>query len=361
MTTLLEMPSHHDVDGARWRAVMRRDRRADGAFVFAVKTTGVYCRPSCASRRALRANVEFYATPADAEGAGFRACKRCRPDITMTAQRDDHAAAVVAACRQLAQSDAEPDLASLAAAAGMSPSHFHRVFKLQTGLTPKAYALAHRAGKMRDALSRKRGNLTTAIYDAGFNSSGRFYTDAPLSLGMSPAAFRAGGAGETIRFAVSNSTLGSILVAASQRGVCAIALGDDPDELVSYLKHRFPAAESLRGDAAFERLVKTVIRFVDRPELGLNLPLDVRGTAFQHRVWRKLREIPSGETRTYAQLAADLDTPRAVRAVARACGANPVAVAIPCHRVIGSNGSLTGYRWGVERKAKLLKREQRRT
>jgi len=338
----------------RWPAVVGRDRAADGRFVYAVRTTGVYCRPSCRSRPARPENVEFHAGPADAERAGFRPCKRCQPDRATTA--DPHAETVARLCHLIEQSEQAPDLATLARNAGLSPSHLHRVFKAVTGLTPKAYARAHRAARVRDRLGRG-GSVTAAIYDAGYNSNGRFYEESPRMLGMTPTRFRRGGADTTIRFAVGECSLGSILVAASNRGVCAITIGDDPDRLARDLQDRFPRAELIGGDADFERLVARAVGLVDAPQLGHDLPLDVRGTAFQRRVWEALRAIPAGRTASYAEIAQRIGAPKAVRAVAAACAANPVAVAIPCHRVVRSDGALSGYRWGVERKRALLERE----
>jgi AraC family transcriptional regulator of adaptative response/methylated-DNA-[protein]-cysteine methyltransferase len=339
--------------------VQRRDAAADGTFVYAVKTTGVYCRPSCAARLARRKNVEFFATPADAERHGFRACKRCRPDDPAAAAiQKGHADAIARACKLIeASADEMPDVNALAAAAGISPSHFHRVFKSQTGVTPKAYASAHRARRLRDELAQGK-SVTSAIYRAGFGSNGGFYATATKTLGMKPAAFRAGGAGMTIRFAIGQCSLGSILVAASGAGICAISLGDDHDQLVTWLKDRFRQADFIGGDGKFEKVVAQVVAFVDDPAIGLKLPLDIRGTAFQQRVWKKLAEIPLGATRTYSEIARELGVPKSTRAVGAACGANPIAVAIPCHRVVASTGALTGYRWGVERKAKLLKSER---
>jgi AraC family transcriptional regulator of adaptative response/methylated-DNA-[protein]-cysteine methyltransferase len=344
-------------DADRWRAVADRDRAADGRFVYAVRTTGVYCRPSCAARLARRENVEFHAAPGDAERAGFRACKRCKPNES--APGNPHADAVAKACRLIAEAETVPGLDALAAAVDLSPSHFHRVFKALTGVTPKAYATARRARRVRDALPRS-DTVTAAIYDAGFRSSGRFYATSDRVLGMKPAAFRTGGAGATIRFAVGECSLGSVLVAASQRGVCAIALGDEPDALLRDLQGRFPRAAFIGGDEAFGQLVAKVVAFVERPAAGLDLPLDVQGTAFQQRVWQKLSEIPCGRTRTYSQIARELGAPQSTRAVAQACAANAIAVAIPCHRVVRTDGSLSGYRWGIDRKAKLLEAERKR-
>jgi AraC family transcriptional regulator, regulatory protein of adaptative response / methylated-DNA-[protein]-cysteine methyltransferase len=339
---------------ARWDAVKRRDRAADGAFYYAVATTGVYCRPSCASRQARRENMSFYATTAAAERAGFRPCKRCRPNGPTLVERQ--AAAVAKACRLIEEAEELPSLDALAKEAGMSRFHFHRVFKAATGVTPKAYADAHRAQRVRDELATS-GTVTEAIYGAGFNSSGRFYAASTDLLGMTPTAFRAGGPGAEIRFAVGQCSLGSILVAATAKGVCAIMFGDDPDVLARELQDRFPKARLIGGDAAFEQLVAKVVGFVEAPGVGLDLPLDIRGTAFQQRVWQALREIPAGSTASYAEIAGRIGRPKAVRAVAQACASNALAVAIPCHRVVRTDGALSGYRWGVERKRALLDRE----
>lgn len=343
-------------DAARWLAVQRRDRRADGAFYYSVRTTGVYCRPSCAARLPRRENVAFHASCAEAERAGFRPCKRCRPDAEgLETQRG---IAVAKACRLIETAGELPSLEALAEAAGMSRFHFHRVFKSVTGVTPRAYAAARRAQRMRDELARN-GTVTQAIYDAGFNSSGRFYAASAAMLGMKPSDFRAGGKGAAIRFAVGECSLGSILVAATEKGVCAISLGDDPDALLRDLQDRFPQAQLIGDDPEFEQLIAKVVGFVEAPALGLDLPLDLRGTAFQQRVWQALREIPAGDTASYTEIAQRIGKPRAVRAVAAACAANAIAVAIPCHRVVRRDGALAGYRWGVERKRALLAREGR--
>jgi AraC family transcriptional regulator of adaptative response/methylated-DNA-[protein]-cysteine methyltransferase len=338
-------------DGERWRAVVRRDPKADGKFCYSVKTTGVYCRPSCAARLALRENVRFHESPAEAERAGFRPCKRCRPDGLALEER--YAVKVAAACRALDTSDELPCLEVLAKAAGMSPFHFHRVFTRIIGLTPKAYAMAHRADRVRSALPKRR-TVTEAIYEGGFNSNGRFYSESRRMLGMAPKTFRAGGSGETIRFAVCKCSLGSMLVASSEKGVCAIFLGDDPDALTRDLQDRFPNADLIGGDSRFERMVAKVVGFVEAPKRALDLPLDIRGTAFQRRVWKALQEIPSGTTASYTELAGRIGSPKAVRAVAGACAANAIAVAIPCHRVVRNDGNLSDYRWGVQRKQALL-------
>lgn len=338
----------------RWAAVLARDPSADGQFFYSVKTTGVYCRPSCGARPARPENVRFHLTAADAERAGFRPCKRCRPDQPpLEQQRIDDIAQL---CRYIESADAPPRLRELAERIGLSPYHLHRVFKAVTGLTPKAYAAAHRAQRVRSQLTQG-STVTNAIYDAGYNSNGRFYEDSDRILGMTPTRYRAGGAGTAIRFAIGQCSLGAILVAASDRGVCAILLGDDPDALARDLQDRFPRANLIAGDDDFERLVAKVVGFVEAPALGLDLPLDVRGTAFQQRVWQALRKIPAGQTASYADVARAIGAPHAVRAVAGACAANPIAVAIPCHRVVRSDGGLSGYRWGVDRKRALLARE----
>jgi AraC family transcriptional regulator of adaptative response/methylated-DNA-[protein]-cysteine methyltransferase len=341
-------------DEERWQAVKRRDPAFDGRFLFAVRTTGVYCRPSCASRPAKRENVSFFATSAEAEKAGYRACKRCRPD--KLGAPDPQIEAIKRACERIESAEEAPKLADLAASVGLSPYHFHRVFKTITGVTPKAYAAERRARRAADKL-RTADTVTEAIYDAGFNSSSRFYESTAARLGMTPGTVRRGGAGAVIRFAVGEASLGAVLVAATNKGVCAIMLGDDPETLVRELQDRFPRAELKGGDAEFERTVAQVVGLVEAPGQRLDLPLDIRGTAFQQRVWSALQAIPSGKTTTYKEIARAIGQPKAVRAVAQACGANPLAVAIPCHRVVRSEGDLSGYHWGVERKRKLLDRE----
>nr|WP_245276379.1 bifunctional DNA-binding transcriptional regulator/O6-methylguanine-DNA methyltransferase Ada [Methylocapsa aurea] len=339
----------------RWPAVVARDRAFDGKFVYSVKSTGVYCRPSCASRLAKPENVDFHATREDAEGAGFRPCKRCKPDAPALALR--HAAKAAEICRAIESAEDIPSLDALARKAGLSPFHLHRIFTSATGVTPRAYAIACRAKRVRDELARPGATVTEAIYAAGFNSNSRFYEASNQVLGMTPTAYRAGGAGAEIRFAVGECALGSILVARSARGVCAILMGDDADALARDLQDRFPRARLTGGDAGFEDLVAKVVGFVEAPSLGLDLPLDLRGTAFQQRVWRALQEIPAGSTASYAAIAKRIGSPKSVRAVANACAANALAVAIPCHRVVRTDGALSGYRWGVERKRALLDRE----
>ena len=341
-------------DEARWDAVRQRDSKADGQFYYSVRSTGVYCRPSCAARPALRANVAFHASCAEAEAAGFRPCLRCKPGQPPLAERQ--AAIVAQSCRLIEASDALPDLDTLAQAAGMSRFHFHRVFKAHTGITPKAYAAARRGERVKAGLAQP-GSVTDTLYAAGFNSSGRFYAATPGLLGMTPGAFRAGGSGAVIRFAIAACSLGALLVASTDKGVCAILLGDDAEMLLRDLQDRFPQADLRGAEADYEQTVARVIGLVETPALGLDLPLDVRGTAFQQRVWQALREIPAGSTVSYAELARRIGLPTGARAVAGACAANALAVAIPCHRVVRNDGALSGYRWGVERKQQLLERE----
>lgn len=352
--TTRQVADNRTLNDPRWSAVVARDRRQDGKFFYSVRTTGVYCRPSCGSRLAKPGNVAFHATAAEAEAAGFRPCKRCRPDQKSLAAQ--HAAIVARACRMIESAEEPPTLALLAKDSGLSRYHFHRVFKAVTGVTPKEYANAQRTQKVQRFLERG-ATVTEAIFDAGFNSNSRFYEQAGAMLGMSPTNFRKRGTNEHIRFAVGQTSLGAILVAASSRGVCAISLGDDPDRLVRELQDRFSNATLVGADAQFESLVARVVGLVEAPSLGSNLPLDVRGTAFQRRVWKALSKVPAGSTVSYASIARRIGAPQAVRAVAQACGANPLAIAIPCHRVVRTDGALSGYRWGIERKRSLLSRE----
>ncbi len=343
----------------RWAAVQQRDALADEVFWYSVRSTGVYCRPSCGARPALRRNVAFHESRAEAEQAGFRPCLRCKPDQPALAERQ--AALVASACRLIDQAETAPDLDALAASVGLSRFHFHRIFKAVTGITPRAYASAVRARRVQHALlgagAAVADSVTEALYVAGYNSSGRFYAQAQAVLGMTPGAYRAGGRGAQIRFAIAQCSLGAILVASTAQGICAILIDDDPAFLLRDLQDRFPAAELLGAEAEYEQVVARVIGLVEQPAQGLDLPLDVQGTAFQQRVWQVLREIPAGQTVSYAQLAQRVGLPRGARAVASACAANALAVAIPCHRVVRQDGSLSGYRWGVDRKAVLLERE----
>jgi AraC family transcriptional regulator of adaptative response/methylated-DNA-[protein]-cysteine methyltransferase len=345
----------YETEDERWAAVQARNAAADGHFVYAVRTTGVYCQPSSPARLPRRENVEFFPSAEAAEAAGYRPSRRAHGGQGSAAVR--RAELVARACRLIEGSETPQSLDGLAAEVQMSRFHFHRLFKAETGLTPKAYGTAYRARKLREELSRPQASITDAIYGAGFNSSSRFYEASDQLLGMRARDYRAGGAGAAIRFAVGQCSLGAILVAQSQRGVCAILLGDDPDRLVRDLQDQFPQAEIIGCDDEFERLVAQVVGFIEAPSIGLHLPLDVRGTAFQERVWRALREIPPGTTASYTEIAERIGSPKAVRAVARACASNPIAVAIPCHRVVRRDGDLAGYRWGIDRKRELLRRE----
>ncbi len=341
-------------DDPRWAHIVARDKSADGQLWYSVSTTGIYCRPSCPSRTANPKNVTLHDTIESARATGFRPCKRCNPDGPSL---DTEKAMLVAkACRIIEESEEEPSLEELAAAVDRSPSYFHRMFKASTDLTPKAYAAGHRAKKVREGLETGT-SVTEAIYDAGFNSSGRFYEKSTGMLGMTPTQYRAGGANEEIKFAVGQSYLGAILVASSTKGVASILLGDDPDELVRNLQDRFPKARLIGMDREYEALIARVCGFVENPSIGLDLPLDVRGTAFQRRVWQALQEIPVGERVSYLEIARRIGSPSATRAVAGACAANNLAVAIPCHRVVRNDGTLSGYAWGVDRKRALLDRE----
>lgn len=351
----IQVPAATQTD-PRWAMLRARTPAADGKFLYSVKTTGVYCRPSCPVRRARPENVQFHSTCADAERAGFRPCKRCKPN--QPSLKEQYAKEIAAACRIIEKSEDPPKLGQLASHAGLSPFHFHRVFKSITGITPKSYAAAHHAIRVRAELGRSE-SVTEAIFGAGYNSSSRFYEKSDGLLGMTPTRFRAGGANTAIRFAIGDCSLGAILVAATERGVCAISLGDDPEKLACEFQDRFPRAELIGGDAQFEKWVAHVVGYVDNPAIGLDLPLDIRGTAFQQRVWRALRDIPIGSTATYTEVAQRIGAPKSARAVARACATNVLAIAIPCHRVVRTDGSLSGYRWGVERKRALLKKESR--
>jgi AraC family transcriptional regulator, regulatory protein of adaptative response / methylated-DNA-[protein]-cysteine methyltransferase len=348
-------PASDTIADPRWARVIARDKTADGEFWYSVATTGVYCRPSCPSRGANPKNVRFHTTIEDAQTAGFRPCKRCKPDGASVP--DANTLTIAKACSLIEQSETEPSLQALAEAAGLSVSYFHRLFKASTGLTPREYGAAHKAARVRKGLEDGQ-SVTQTLYNAGFNSSGRFYAKSTSILGMTPTRYRAGGDEEKIHFAVGQSSLGSILVASSQHGVAAIFLGDDPDLLVRKLQDRFPKAALIGGDRDYEALVASVVTFVENPVVGLDLPLDVRGTAFQQRVWQALQAIPAGETASYAEVAHRIGNPKAARAVARACAANGLAVAIPCHRVVHTSGNGSGYAWGVERKRRLLERER---
>lgn len=359
MNPPIRVATHTDATTSdpRWRSVVARDVSMDGSFYYSVRTTGVYCRPSCGARLAKPENVRFHTTCHEAEEAGFRPCKRCRPDRPSLAEQN--ASRITVVCRALEESEEIPPLSELAIQAGLSVSHLHRVFKRVTGLTPRDYAMAHRGSRLR-AILDKSPSITAAIYDAGFHASSRFYAATGKVLGMTPTQFRTGGEDLDITYAAGNCSLGSILVAWSTRGVCFISMGDDPATLIQALEKRFPRAHLIQNQRKGEadRLTK-VIRLVENPNSGVDLPLDLRGTAFQQRVWKALQGIPTGSTASYTEIAHRIGKPKAVRAVAQACGANPLAVAVPCHRVVRSDGALSGYRWGINRKRELLDREKK--
>ena len=347
-------PIKQTTDDPRWAAVLARDSAQNGKFYYSVATTGIYCRPSCGARLPRVQNVAFHESCMAAEQAGFRPCKRCKPDQADQVQQ--HANIVAQACRFITDAETEPTLDEIAQHVGISAYHFHRLFKSITGVTPKVYAKANQLARVRDEL-HKSSTITDAIYDAGFASNSRFYAQSNQNLGMTPTQYRHGGADTIIHFALGQCTLGAILVARSTRGICTIALDDTPEQLLQALQDQFPHAELIGAEADFEQQIARVIAFVDTPQIGLDLPLDIRGTAFQQRVWQALRAIPVGETVSYSELAQRIGSPQSTRAVANACSANTLAVAIPCHRVVRQNGDLSGYRWGIERKQKLLAAE----
>lgn len=338
----------------RWAAIVQRDAAADGRFVYAVRTTGVYCRPHCASRRPNRRNVEFFDSPIQAEAAGYRACRRCRPKSDATT--DPSAEKLIRACRFIEQAEVSPTLAEIADHVAASPDALHRLFRTRLGVTPKEYAVAHRANRLKSQLQGGTP-VTQAIYAAGYESSGRCYTESDKVLGMTPKRYRDGGPGTCIRFAVARCALGRVLVAATDKGVCRIAFGDDDDDLRAGLLAAFPAAEQVTRDPAFAELLAAVLTFIEAPGKTCPFPLDIRGTAFQQKVWRALQAIPPGETRSYSEVGEAIGRSGAARAVASACAANSLAVAVPCHRVVRRNGDLSGYRWGPARKQAMLNRE----
>ncbi|MGE0474157.1 MAG: bifunctional DNA-binding transcriptional regulator/O6-methylguanine-DNA methyltransferase Ada [Nitrospirales bacterium] len=340
----------------RWKSILARDMEIDGSFFYAVTTTGVYCRPTCAARRPRPEHVRLFVTAQEAGDAGFRPCKRCNPDQVVVLGFPTEKIEKV--CRLIETSLEVPSLEQLARHARLSSSHFHRLFKTTVGLTPKEYAIAHRANRLRKTLQQSR-TVTEAMYESGYNSNGRFYETSQDVLGMIPSTYRAGGAMMEIRFATAVCSLGMILVARSERGVCAILFGENPDQLRRDLQRVFPRARLVRGDAPFQQLLSTVAAFVEMPARGLGLPLDIRSTSFQQRVWKALQAIPAGSTVSYTDIATQIGEPKSSRAVARACGANILAVAVPCHRVVRKDGALSGYRWGAKRKRDLLEREAR--
>jgi len=336
----------------QWQQVLARDARQDGRFVFAVRTTGIYCRPSCPSRRPRRDSVEFFADPHAAERAGYRACLRCKPT-----QISSQAQYVTRARQFLDNAEGVVTLAQLSQRLGVSPFHLQRLFKRATGLSPREYQSARRMQQVK-AVLRKGEDVTTALYEAGFGSPSRLYEKAAPQMGMTPGAYRRGGEGATIRFAIVPSPLGRLLVAATGTGLCAVRFGESAAELERGLRQEFPAAKVHREDEALQPYVRPLLSSLRGENTTIDLPLDVRATAFQKRVWDALLQIPRGETRSYKQVAGSIGEPAAVRAVARACAANPVALAVPCHRVVRSDGDLSGYRWGAERKKKLLQAEK---
>lgn len=340
-------------DDDRWQSVVDRDVDADGQFVFAVQTTGIFCRPSCRAKHALRKNVRFFADAQQAQDAGFRPCKRCQPDKDSAQQ---HRLDKIARACQLLEQESPLTLDELAQQVAMSPYHLHRLFKATTGMTPKVWQQSWRARRLRDALA-KGVPVTQAILNAGFPDSSSYYRKADQALGMTAKQFRKGGDNVSVRYTLADCALGRCLVAESERGICAILLGDDDATLVADLHALFPAAQDVPAEANFQQRVREVIVAINSRDASLSLPLDIRGTAFQQQVWQALRTIPCGETVSYQQLASAIGKPKAVRAVASACGANKLAIVIPCHRVIRGDGALSGYRWGIVRKAQLLQRE----
>ncbi|HEY1825918.1 MAG TPA: bifunctional DNA-binding transcriptional regulator/O6-methylguanine-DNA methyltransferase Ada [Acidimicrobiales bacterium] len=344
-----------DLDDSRWLAVESRDATSSGVFLFAVRTTGVYCRPGCSSRRPLRKNVEYFVDADGASSAGYRACAKCRPDVQVL---DDATSAAVVACRRLDQSQGRATLACVASEVGFSEGHLRRVFRDRVGVTFAHYARERRAEGAREKL-RSGASVTDGVFDAGYRSASTYYNSGASTLGMIPSRYRNGGGGELIRYTDIETPLGSVVVARTLRGVCWVQLGPAVDELVARLSKEYPAASIERDDEGLRSEARAVGSAVRGESDPLSLPLDVAGSAFQVRVWKALRDIPAGETRTYTEVASAIGSPRAVRAVASACAANRLAVVVPCHRVIRSDGSLGGYRWGLEAKEALLAREAR--
>ncbi len=343
-------------DDEKWLAVKARDKLADGRFYFAVATTGIYCRPSCGARQPKRENVSFFSDVASAEKAGFRACKRCQPNQQQSWNKNQEL--VTTACRYIESAETPPTLKQLAAKVGLSEYHFHRIFKEATGVTPKAYANSVRAKNVKDSL-RTADTVTEAIYDAGYGASSRFYEKSQSFLGMTPQQFKAGGQGHTVHYTIVPCYLGLVLVAATDKGICSIQFADDRAELEALLKQTFPNAMLDGGDETFATLVANAVAYIENGNKAhQDLPLDIMGTAFQQQVWQAIMQIPSGSTLSYKKLAESMNKPTAARAVASACAKNNIAVVIPCHRVVRGDGSLSGYRWGVERKAKLLAKEK---
>ncbi len=348
------LPRVRDED-ACWEAVLKRDAARDGAFVYAVRSTGVYCRPSCPARRPRRAGVVFYPLPEVAARCGYRPCRRCRPDREAL---DPQVELVRRACRAIeAHAEGPVTLTELGAEVELSPAHLQRVFKKVTGISPRQYADACRVGRLKARLKERR-TVTMALYEVGYGSSSRLYEQASAQLGMTPGTYKRGGATMAIRYVVLHCPLGRLLLAGTERGVCAIYLGEDDEVLAAELSREFPAAAVELAEEPLRGWASAVVEHLSGQQPHLDLPLDVRATAFQWRVWQELRKIPAGQTRTYKEVAEALGLPTAARAVARACATNPVSVVVPCHRVVRGDGGLGGYRWGLERKQALLEREK---
>jgi len=350
-----QLTNRYNTSAARWRAVISRDPAADNAFVLAVTSTGIFCRPICPARRPRRDRVVFYDTPADARRAGYRACLRCKPEDEAYGRR--HADSIAGACATIRETETMPTLETLAKYAGISVYHFHRLFRRTVGVTPRQFRAQIMIEKAKQSI-RGGDSVTAAIYDAGFSSNGRFYEAAAHRLGMKPQKVGLGGVHESIRFIVRRCDLGLVLVAATAKGICEVWLGDDAGALARRLRAAYPQAKIASRDPIMSDLVKKVVGLVETPETPVKLPLDLCGTAFEMRVWDALRRIPVGKTRTYGEIAAAIGHPGASRAVGKACALNHVAVVVPCHRAIGADKSLRGYRWGLDRKRKLLEREK---
>ena len=344
-----------NTDDARWNAVLNKNSDADGEFYYAVITTGIYCRPGCRSKLPNRGNVEFFTTCNDAEKAGYRACKRCKPSTVLKAGETEQK--IIRACRIIEEVETPIKLADLAARVSLSPYHFHRLFKKIVGITPKQYASRHLSQRFQSKL-KTSPSVTDAIYSSGYSSSGSAYDKKRDQLAMQPKAYRSGAAGITITYGVAQCFLGWVVVAATDRGICAIEFGDDAEILPEQVQARFPKAQLKKADVAFKTLLKEVVEFIESPQKTFEVPLDIQGTAFQQQVWQVLRQIKPGETVSYTDVAERMGKPSAVRAVASACASNKLAVVIPCHRVISKSGKTSGYRWGAERKEKLLQREK---